>query len=45
MMVTVRYALLADQVMELAGLIHLLHNVTAADELALHIELRDSRPV
>ena len=30
---------------QLAGLVHLAHDVRAADELAVHVELRDRRPV
>src|SRR3546814_12097078 len=33
------------QLMQFAGFPHLHHDVGAADELALHIELRDRRPV
>src|SRR5688572_21743005 len=34
-----------NQLLQLARLEHLLHDVAAADELALHVELRDGRPV
>src|SRR3546814_4299647 len=32
-------------ILQLAGLEHLANNVAAADELALHVELREGRPV
>ena len=38
-------ALLLEQALQLAGLEHLADDVGAADELALHVELRDGRPV
>src|SRR5688572_31202335 len=37
-------ALALQQVLQLASLEHLAHDVAAADELALHIELRNGRP-
>src|SRR5258705_8376855 len=37
-------ALALQQFLQFAGLEHLAHDIAAADELALHIELRDSRP-
>src|SRR4051794_40265307 len=40
-----RDLLLVEQLLELAGLVHLHHDVGAADELALYIELRHGRPV
>src|SRR5688572_19650450 len=38
-------ALLVEEGLQFAGLEHLAHDVAAADELALHVELRDRRPV
>ncbi len=38
-------ALLGEQLLQFAGLEHLADDVAAADELALHIELRNGRPV
>src|SRR5690242_3453649 len=38
-------ALLGQKTLQLAGLEHLAHDIAAADELALHVELRDGRPV
>src|SRR5262245_5402200 len=40
-----RHALLLEQARELARLEHLADDVAAADELALHVELRNGRPV
>jgi len=34
-----------QQLLQLARLVHLLHDVRAADELAVDVELRDGRPV
>src|SRR6185503_14658772 len=34
-----------DQLLQLARLVHLAHDVAAADELAVHVELRDRGPV
>src|SRR6185312_2263160 len=34
-----------DQLLQLARLVHLAHDVAAADELAVHVELRDGGPV
>src|SRR5690242_6604442 len=34
-----------DELLQLARLEHLAHDIAAADELALHVELRDGRPV
>src|SRR3546814_1250783 len=34
-----------EEFLQLAGLEHLANDVAAADELALHVELRDGRPV
>ena len=31
--------------LQLAALVHLAHDVAAADELATHVKLRDRRPV
>src|SRR2546421_630957 len=39
-----RQALLLEQALQFAGLEHLAHDVAAADELALHVELRNGRP-
>ena len=44
-MIGVDQALLREQGLELAGLEHLAHDVRTADQFALHIELRDGRPV
>src|SRR5205823_7457921 len=38
-------ALLFEDLLQLAGLVHLAYDVAAADELTLDIELRDRRPV
>jgi len=35
-------AFLGEQLLQLAGLGHLAHDVAAADELALHVELGDA---
>src|SRR5437868_11729446 len=40
-----RDLLLIEELLQLAGLEHLHHDVAAADELALHIELGNGRPV
>src|SRR5450756_2641142 len=40
-----RHALVLERLLQFAGLEHLAHDVAAADELALHIELRNGRPV
>src|SRR5271169_4179878 len=40
-----RDALVLERLLQFAGLEHLAHDVAAANELALHVELRDSRPV
>src|SRR5690606_23786930 len=37
--------LFGEQLLQLARLIHLHHDVAAADELALYVELGDGRPV
>jgi len=37
--------LLGEQLLQLAGLVHLPHDVAAADEFAVDVELRDRRPV
>src|SRR5690348_2397119 len=37
--------LFREQPLQLAGLVHLAHDVAAAHELAVHVELRDGRPV
>src|SRR5262249_47620919 len=40
-----RHALVLEHLLQLVCLKHLAHDVAAADELALHIELGDRRPV
>jgi len=45
MVMSVRNALLADEVVQLARLVHLAHDIAAADELTLDIELGNGRPV
>ena len=40
-----RDALFLQQVLQFAGLEHLADDIAAADELALHVKLRDGRPV
>src|SRR5688500_11541553 len=40
-----RDLLLVEELLELAGLVHLHHDVGAADELALDVELGHGRPV
>src|SRR5215471_9994733 len=40
-----RNALLLEQPLQLTGLEHLPHDIAAAQKLALHIELRDCRPL
>src|SRR5450631_4214671 len=40
-----RHALVLERLLQFAGLEHLAHDVAAADELALHVELWDGRPV
>src|SRR5664279_6351939 len=40
-----RHALVLERLLQFAGLEHLAHDVAAADELALHVELRNGRPV
>ena len=43
-----RHALIrpvAQHLLQLAGLVHLHHDVRAADELAVHVQLRNRRPV
>src|SRR5476651_958387 len=40
-----RHALVLERLLQFAGLEHLAHDVAAAGELALHVELRDGRPV
>src|SRR6266567_8215768 len=40
-----RNALVLEEVLQLAGLEHLADDVAAADELTLHVELRDRRPL
>jgi hypothetical protein len=40
-----RDALFLEQLLELAGLEHLADDVAATDELTLHIELGDGRPL
>ena len=41
----VRDALVVDELVQFALLEHLAHDVAAADELALDVELRHGRPV
>ncbi len=38
-------AFVSEQSLELPGLVHFPHDVTAAYELAFNVELRDGRPV
>ncbi len=39
------FCLAAEHLLEFARLVHLHHDVRAADELALHVQLRDGGPV
>ena len=39
------YAFVGKELAQFAGLIHFAYDIAAADKLALHVELRDRRPI